>query len=135
MRLEWRERKPGDFRRWLACVGALLLIAACWAALHLCRVPVCAFHRLTSLPCMTCGSSRAAALLLSGEPLAALRMQPLAVIASAGLFAWIMLGAFCLIVLRRRVRVALSVWEMRMLLGAAAISALVNWVYLVWREV
>ena len=85
MRLESRSRRPGDVLRWLACLGALLLIGACWAALHGSGISVCVFHRLTGLPCLTCGSTRALAALAAGDVAGAFRQQPLAVAAALAL--------------------------------------------------
>ena len=135
MRFERRERRPEDLRRRLACLGALLLIGACWAGLHACGITVCVFHRLTGLPCLTCGSSRAAALLLVGEPLAALRTQPLAVTAGVTLACLALFDAFNLLALRRVVALILEPRELRALAVSLAALAILNWCYLFWRGV
>jgi hypothetical protein len=52
--------------------------------------PGCAFHALTGLPCLACGTTRAALRLAAGDPAGAFLMNPLA--AATLLAAW--LGGF-----------------------------------------
>ena len=96
-------------------------------------ISVCVFHRLTGLPCLTCGSTRAAARLLAGEPLAALRTQPLAVAAGAGLAVLALVDAFNLLALRRVVTLSLERREWQALVALLAALAALNWCYLLWR--
>ncbi len=59
----------------LSLGGAILLFV--WLSAHL-PVPRCVFHDLTSLPCPTCGATRAAWQLLHGNFASSLRFNPLA---------------------------------------------------------
>lgn len=131
MRIEQRERLPGDLRRWLAFVGAVLLIGAGVAVLQLCGAQVCVLRRLTGWPCLTCGSTRAFAALLSGHVMAALKLQPFAV--AAGLLAGAACGLYSvsLLVCRRVIRVRLGRRERLVFWGAVIAAAVLNWLYLV----
>ena len=135
MRIGQRGRKPDDLRQWLAGVGAVLLIALAVAGLHACGVQVCLFHRLTGLPCLTCGSTRALAALAAGDVAGAFRQQPLAVAAALALGAGFAVHTFFLVALRRRVSVRLEAREWRAAGLALAALAALNWAYLVWRGV
>ena len=130
MRIEHHERLPEDVQRWLAGAGAVLLIACGVAFLHACGVQVCVFRRVTGYPCLTCGSTRAAAALVSGHFAEAVRTQPLAV--AAGMAAALALAVYAwLFIVRRRVfRVRLSSQEWKWLGAAALLLAVLNWVYL-----
>ncbi|HLN95363.1 DUF2752 domain-containing protein [Flavobacterium sp. HJ-32-4] len=49
------------------------------------RQPVCLFHSATGVPCPSCGTTRAALLLLRGHVLASLAKNPLGILAVAGM--------------------------------------------------
>lgn len=93
--------------------------------------PVCFWHRLTGLPCPTCGTTRALRALFDGHIADAFRLQPLAMGAGALLLGLSAFDAFGVIVFRRVVRVALSTRERRLLFGLALAAVLLNWIYLV----
>ena len=98
-------------------------------------VRVCLFHRLTGLPCLTCGSTRALAALAAGDVAGAFSQQPLAVAVTIALGAGFAAYTFCLVAVRRRVFVRLEPNEWRVAGLALAGLALLNWVYLAWRGV
>ena len=112
-------------------MAALLLIGAGLAWLHRCGISVCLFRRLTGWPCLTCGATRAFASLLSGNLAAALKLQPLAVIAAVS--AGVAYSAYSglLLVRRRVVRVRLEPAESRFVWAAVVVLAVLNWLYLV----
>jgi len=110
-------------------------MAAGLAALHGQGVSLCLFHRLTGLPCLTCGSTRAAAALLAGDVSAALRLQPLAVAAAISGAAAYGAHTYFLLARRRYVTLRLQPHERRFALAAALSLAALNWAYLVWRGV
>ena len=112
-------------------MGALLLIGAGLSWLHRNGVSICLFHRLTGLPCLTCGTTRAAAALVAGDPAGALRQQPLAVIGGLAACMCFSIYSFFLLVRRRVVRVGLTAKE-GLLFGAVLLAlAVLNWLYLV----
>jgi len=112
-------------------VGALLLIGAGLAWLRGCGVSVCLFHRLTGLPCLTCGATRAAAAILAGDLAGALRLQPLALIGGGGACVGFAVYSFFLVVRRCVVCVRLTRKEWRFFAATALALAILNWLYLV----
>lgn len=112
-------------------MGALLLIGCGLISLHRCGVSVCLFHRLTGVPCLTCGAMRAVSALLEGDLAGALKLQPLAVAGGA------LAGAACgvysaALLLRQRIlRVRLEPVESRLAWAAVIVLAVLNWLYLV----
>ena len=111
-------------------MGALLLIGAGLAWLHGQGVSICLFHRLTGLPCLTCGATRAAAALLAGDPAGAFRQQPLAVVGGTLACAGFAVYAFFLFVRRRVVSVTLEAKEWRLSGAIILLLAILNWLYL-----
>lgn len=130
MRVDVRERRDGDMRRWLAVVAAVLLSGALAAGFHWAGVPVCAFHRFTGLPCLTCGSTRAVCALLAWRPWEALRLQPLVVVLLSLAGAAGAAETFNLLVRHRVVRLRLTRGEWRWAAVVGAALALLNWAYL-----
>ena len=132
MRFEFRQASPEDLRRWLTFLGAALLIALGVVALDAAGVRLCLFRRLTGLPCLTCGGTRAFAALATGDVTGAFRQQPLV---SALLTVGTAAGAVHSLLLARGRHLTLqtSASERRLLLLAAVILAAANWVYLLWR--
>ncbi len=111
-------------------MGALLLIAALVAVLHMCGVTVCLFHRLTGLPCLTCGSTRAFMTLVSGDISGAWRIQPLAV--TGGAFVTAAWGFYttALLLMRRVLTFSLTKNERRACWLAVIALLFINWLYL-----
>jgi hypothetical protein len=83
------DRGGGDPRRWLRW-GAMVTagLALCAGGVYLYSFnpagsgvyPICPFHALTGLHCPGCGTGRALHQLLHGNVLAAMRLNPLAVV-------------------------------------------------------
>ena len=118
-------------------LGAIFLAigvlgAAAVAVLHLDRLPilVCLFRAATGIPCLTCGATRAAALLATGDLSGAFAMNPLATAGALALVPW---GLADLVLLPRGRALAVELapsaaWAAR---GLAVAAVLVNWGYLV----
>lgn len=96
---------------------------------------MCLLHRLTGLPCLTCGGTRAITALLKGDWLDALRIQPLVSALSVLLVGWLAANIFCWLVWRQCLSVTLSRTEWLILGMAALLLAVSNWVYLLWHGV
>ena len=118
-------------------LGAILLgLAAAGAAaivlLHVDRLPffVCMFRAVTGWPCLTCGATRAAALLALGDLRGALAMNPLATLAGVALVPW-GLADLVLTTRGRAVAVEATAGAGRMLRIAAVTAVALNWAYLV----
>ena len=118
-------------------LGAIFLAiavvgAAAVAVLHLDRLPIvfCVFRAATGIPCMTCGATRAAGLLATGDLAGALAMNPLATVAAIALVPW---GLADLALLARGRALALEIappaaWAVR---GLAFAALMGNWAYLI----
>ncbi len=133
--LDRRGASTGHGNRWpaivfIVCLLALggLRLAVAWDL----PLPACRFHAVTGLPCMSCGSTRAALALTHGEWLEALRLNPLAVAAFLAVTVAFLLGcadaAFgsrLLAAARQRLG-RLPGW--RLLAAAVAL----NWLYLIF---
>jgi hypothetical protein len=65
---------------WGVLALSSLLLRPLWLALAP-LLPACPFRVLTGIPCLSCGTTRAAIALLHGDPLAALAVNPLATLA------------------------------------------------------
>lgn len=116
-----------------ATLSALALAARPWLPMLAALLPSCPLHALAGVPCMACGSTRAALHLASGDAAGAFLANPLAT--AALLFAW--LGGWI-----APLRLALG-WRAPALPGrlsrparAAVAAALVaNWCFLVVRGI
>jgi hypothetical protein len=75
---------------WGVLAGCSLLLRPLWLAVAP-LLPPCPFRALTGLPCLSCGTTRAAVAVLHGRPLEALVVNPLAALAG---IAFIAGGAF-----------------------------------------
>jgi len=128
-----RFREPGPDDRQLAWVwfaAALTAPILAWAWLRLgLGTPGCAFHRLTGVPCPTCGTTRAVQAALAGRLLEAFAWNPLMTAAIAffelgGLAApfWLMAGGRL-----PRLGPALPRWVRYAMVAAI----LANWLWLI----
>ena len=108
-------------------------IAAVSAVAHVMGVAICPLKRFTGIPCLTCGSTRAAFLALSGDFRGAFLMQPLAtaLMALAGFYC---IAAACAFLMRREIPLPrlprsragkIAFWT------AAALLAAANWAYVI----
>ena len=137
MRIAWRpyDRSRLDLATVFALVFALLGTAGVirlWLPLPL---PPCLFHRITHLPCPSCGSTRAALALLRLDLAQAFAWNPLAAAIAIGcaiFTAWAFVSrlfslASPAVELEPRDRLPLGI--------ALALAIAANWAYLVWAGV
>ncbi|HEV3410228.1 MAG TPA: DUF2752 domain-containing protein, partial [Chthoniobacterales bacterium] len=114
----------------LLATAVFALGAALWLWLSL-PWPRCNFHALFGIPCLTCGSTRAALALLHGDIFAAWKFNPLATTTLVGLALYngYALAVLCSERLRVRIPAAMRArWRLGVVLLAAA--SLLNWLYL-----
>lgn len=136
MRWQWRHLQNGELDHeliWLAisCLGAGGL--AVWLWLHL-PLPQCNFRALLGIPCLTCGSTRAADALLHGDILHAWFVSPLATVAFCGMAAFDVYAIAVLSSGAPRLRMTFTGRkERRTSAVLLALVALLNWVYLLTR--
>lgn len=123
------------FRRVFASNAARLFLAAggvavCVALAHVFGLTLCPLKRWLGVPCPTCGTTRAAVLLLHGDVCGAFELQPLAMgavclLAPAALAVRLALGA-------RRTKAFLAVAARRPAFWCiVAAAVLANWVYVI----
>jgi Protein of unknown function (DUF2752) len=138
MQIVQRSLAPGEIDHeliWLSVSVLSLTAAALWLAVGL-PWPVCVFHQLTGLPCLTCGMTRCGIEFFHGHLLAALKWNPLIFALLWGLIAFD-LYAFTAIALRRpRLRIRFRQAEKKYARGVIVAALALNWFYLVshWRD-
>lgn len=84
-------RRTASLDEWIVALtwaaGSIFAWAArAWLPTLAALGPDCPFHALTGMPCLACGTTRAALLLAAGDPLGAFLMNPLAAVALAVLW-------------------------------------------------
>ncbi len=132
--MEWRAATREERTlAWLWAVAAVAALALRPIWLRLTPyLPPCAFRALTGLPCPSCGSTHAALALLHGNPLEALRANPLAT-GAALLFVLGGLAAPVWVQVRRTVPILPTPLPLGVRVGVAAALALGwIWVIAVW---
>ncbi|UCD76529.1 MAG: DUF2752 domain-containing protein [Phycisphaerales bacterium] len=120
--------------RWAVAVTAVWL-GGVWLASWLSRLvesppSLCLFHRVTGLPCPTCGTTRMVLALGQGRPVDALLLNPLT-------FAALMLAVIWLVLrlgFGRRWSPGFGAIGRRRAWIVVTVVFLSNWAYLIWRE-
>jgi hypothetical protein len=139
MRLRVRCLASGEIDHeliWLSISVLSLGAAAVWLAFGL-PWPVCVFHEITGLPCITCGMTRCGIQFFHGHFLAALKWNPLVFVALCSLTAFDLYAFVTLAARGPRLRICFDTQTAKTIVRVAVISALVlNWIYLLayWRN-
>jgi hypothetical protein len=121
---------------WLCVTLVSFALAVAWFRLGL-PWPRCAFHDLTSLPCVTCGMTRCGIQFFHGHFLAALQWNPFVFAVLCGVIGFDIYALATLIARTPRLRIHLSTQRAKTFLRVSVISALaLNWTYLLlhWRN-
>jgi hypothetical protein len=139
MQFRVRRLAPGEVDHeliWLSASVSAVALAAAWLAIGL-PWPVCIFHEVTGLPCVTCGMTRCAVQFFHGHFGAALKWNPLIFTLLCGMIAFD-LYAFATLSMRvPRLRIHSSTKRANTFLRVSVLSALaLNWIYLLlhWRD-
>jgi hypothetical protein len=136
MKLCWRRLRRGetDWELVLGLVGVPLLAVGLFLASRLPDrlVPVCRLRRVTGIPCPSCGAYRGSGMLLRGDVVEALTMQPLVIV---GLLVMMVFAVYSGVVLafglpRARLSEVSGRVKSRAFLMCLVLF-LVNWLYLV----
>jgi hypothetical protein len=116
-----RERAAGAF-----LIATLFVAAAFLPAQRPLPIDLCLFHRLTGLPCLTCGLTRSVCLLMQGHWLASMKMHPAGglVLTALGVAAIVMGGEAAL---GRSLDGRLPRRLIVVLLAAGGVVSLLNW--------
>ena len=132
MRLVWRRRAHELDHEliWLAVSVATMAGGAAWIAMTL-PWPRCAFFAVTGWPCVTCGATRSSIAFVQGDFLSALRWNPLAAVALAGLVAFDLYAAIVLVGRMPRLRIVDWTVTEKYVVRIAVLGLLaLNWIYL-----
>jgi len=120
---------------WLSVSVVSLTSAALWLALGL-PWPVCVFHQLTGLPCLTCGMTRCGIEFFRGHFFAALKWNPLVFALLWGAIAFDLYALAAIALRRPRLRILFRQAEKKYARGVLVAALALNWFYLVshWRD-
>src|SRR5437870_13874882 len=121
---------------WLSASLASLGMAVAWFTLGL-PWPVCVFHELTGLPCVTCGITRCTIQFFHGHFVAALKWNPLVYTALCGVMAFVLYAFATLATRGPRLRISFSTRRAKTFARVSIILAFaLNWIYLLlqWRS-
>jgi hypothetical protein len=138
MQVVARRLQRGDIDHeliWLSVSVVSLTSAALWLALGL-PWPVCVFHQLTGLPCLTCGMTRCGIEFFRGHFFAALKWNPLIFALLWGVIAFDLYALAAVALRRPRLRMLFRQAEKKYARGVLVTVLALNWFYLVshWRD-
>jgi hypothetical protein len=138
MQVVARRLQRGDIDHeliWLSVSVVSLTSAALWLALGL-PWPVCVFHQLTGLPCLTCGMTRCGIEFFRGHFFAALKWNPLVFALLWGAIAFDLYALAAIALRRPRLRILFRQAEKKYARGVLVAALAINWFYLVshWRD-
>ena len=132
MFIRFEERKKGDLDLGLVYggIGVFGFFGARFLSELTALLPRCPFHRITGLPCPTCGTVRSGILLGQFRFFDAFLTNPLFVLVCVGVAMWA-LSAFVLHIAGRRVRIV-QFDEIKPIIRILLIGTiLANWIYLI----
>jgi len=120
---------------WLSVSVSSVAVAAAWLAIGL-PWPMCIFHEVTGLPCVTCGMTRCAIQFFHGHFLAALKWNPLIFALLCSVTAFDVYASVALVKRTPRLRVAFRQTEKNYARGVVIAALALNWIYLLshWRD-
>jgi Protein of unknown function (DUF2752) len=130
------ERKEVDYELvWLSASLVSLGMAVAWFTLGL-PWPICVFHQLTGLPCLTCGMTRCGIEFFHGHFFAALKWNPLVFALLWGVIAFDLYALAAVALRRPRLRMLFRQAEKKYARGLLVAALALNWFYLVshWRD-
>ena len=118
--------------RWAQRALPVAVVAGCVALAHAFGLVLCPLKRFLGVPCPTCGSTRALALLLRGDVCGAFEMQPLAMAIACVIAPCLLAARAALGKARFGAAVAHTVRSPLFWAVAAAATA-ANWAYVIFR--
>jgi hypothetical protein len=130
------ERREVDYELvWLSASLVSLGMAVAWFTLGL-PWPFCVFHKLTGLPCLTCGMTRCGIEFIHGHFFAALKWNPLVFAFLWGVIAFDLYALAAIALRRPRLRILFRQAEKKYARGLLVAALALNWFYLVshWRD-
>jgi ribose/xylose/arabinose/galactoside ABC-type transport system permease subunit len=139
MQFRVRRLAPGEVDHeliWLSASVSSLALAASWLSIGL-PWPVCIFHEVTGLPCVTCGMTRCAIQFFHGHFATALKWNPLIFTLLSGVIAFDLYALAALTTRVPRLRISFSTPRAKTFLRLSVILVFaLNWIYLLshWRD-
>ncbi|PYJ59776.1 MAG: hypothetical protein DME74_11695 [Verrucomicrobia bacterium] len=138
MQVRGRQLNAGEIDHeliWLSVSVLSLTGAALWLALGL-PWPVCVFHELTGLPCVTCGMTRCGIEFFHGHFFAASKWNPLVFALLWGVIAFDFYALATLAMRGPRLRIVFQQAEKKYARGVVVAVLALNWLYLLshWRD-
>ena len=131
----WRRLRPGEIDHeviWLGVSLACFLGAWLWLQFAL-PLPGCAFHRVTGLPCPTCGMTRCLRFVFHHDWRAAAGMNPLGFLGYGAVVAYDIYAAVVLFFRLPRLRFEAVTFRTGRIVRFVVIAAIVvNWAWLIW---
>ena len=128
--MELHRLRPGELDHeviWLSVTVLSGAMALGWLSVHL-PWPQCTFRGLFGIPCLTCGSTRAALAFFGGDFMGAWDFNPLATVAFGSIAVFDLYALGTLISNGARLRVvAITSWERRLVIILIVIAAGWNW--------
>jgi hypothetical protein len=136
MKIHFHKPPPGgrdpEFQHAVVLTSLFVLAVLVGLFLPARLTPICIFHKLTGLPCFSCGMVRSWHLLLGMEWSAAVRMQPLLVLLLACATVWTSYGWVVSLFRLPRLRIEdISRRTKCVILWGFIALVLVNWAYLI----
>lgn len=133
MTFEWRPLRAGETDHetlWASVALALGVLTICWLRVVEWPPILCPFHAITGLPCPTCGSTRAFFALLDGQPLEALRLNPLFGLSFVLAVPYLIYASVVAVFRLPRLRATVSPRDARIGRAAAWMTLLAGWTFL-----
>jgi hypothetical protein len=133
--MKWRRLRPGEIDHeliWLA-VSLFVLVGAWFWLDRGIPLPGCVFHRITGLPCPTCGLTRCLRYTFHGNWPAAAGINPLGFLGYGAVFVYDVYAAVVLAFGLPRLRIEDYTASFGQVVRFTVIGAvLVNWAWLIW---
>ena len=129
------ERKKGDVDLGLIYggIGLFGFLGARFFSRLAALIPPCPFHRLTGIPCPTCGSTRSGILLSQFRIMEAFLANPLFVLLCLGVAIWA-LTALVLRLAEKRMRIVPSAKSKTFMRYFLIGMIVVHWIFLIIKE-
>ena len=134
MRFELKELQPKAVNHELIWGSIGLFVALCSRFFPFDRIPLppCLFHRITGIPCPTCGFTRAFRLMSRLRLLDGFLMSPLAALVFACMVVFVVYAAVVLAFHTPRIRMHLSGRrELNIARVLVAVVVISNWAYII----
>jgi len=115
-------------------MGLLFIVAAGFFKDFLGLLPPCIFHRLTGIPCLTCGATRSLVALSQFDMASSFLLNPMVFVFAAGVVVFSLVSLYGLI-FERNIVLRLDKGQKRALRIGVISLIIVNWLYLMAADI